>query len=238
MASCSIDGCGKRAINSRGWCNAHYHRWQRHGDPLGGGKTRVAGLTCSVAGCGGRRHAQGLCASHYNRQLRHGDPLAGTTGNGVARSFFENIVLKWDQDSCLIWPFSRTTQGYGTLSCGTSMRVVSRIACEAANGPPPSPDHVAAHSCGRGTSGCVSPRHVAWKLQVENMADKILHGTTNRGERSGSSKLTASQASEIRRAKGVRTAKSLSAEYGISEGAIYDIFSGRKWSWLSAEADR
>jgi hypothetical protein len=34
--TCSIEGCNKRA-RRRGWCNAHYHRWSSHGDPLGGG---------------------------------------------------------------------------------------------------------------------------------------------------------------------------------------------------------
>lgn len=33
---CKIDGCGKPARNSRGWCAAHYDRWRMHGDPLGG----------------------------------------------------------------------------------------------------------------------------------------------------------------------------------------------------------
>lgn len=32
---CKIDGCGKVAYQ-RGWCNAHYKRWWRYGDPLGG----------------------------------------------------------------------------------------------------------------------------------------------------------------------------------------------------------
>lgn len=27
-------------MSSRGWCNSHYKRWCRHGDPLGGRKTR------------------------------------------------------------------------------------------------------------------------------------------------------------------------------------------------------
>lgn len=33
---CSIAGCGKRVL-ARGWCDMHYTRWRRHGDPLGGG---------------------------------------------------------------------------------------------------------------------------------------------------------------------------------------------------------
>ncbi len=32
---CSISGCG-RPVLARGWCNRHWLRWSRHGDPLGG----------------------------------------------------------------------------------------------------------------------------------------------------------------------------------------------------------
>ena len=32
---CSVPDCDKAAI-TRGWCQAHYRRWQRHGDPLAG----------------------------------------------------------------------------------------------------------------------------------------------------------------------------------------------------------
>lgn len=33
---CAIKDCGG-ARHLRGWCNRHYKRWQRHGDPQGGG---------------------------------------------------------------------------------------------------------------------------------------------------------------------------------------------------------
>jgi 5-methylcytosine-specific restriction endonuclease McrA len=33
LPPCSIEGCGKPGF-CRGWCTAHYSRWQRHGDPL------------------------------------------------------------------------------------------------------------------------------------------------------------------------------------------------------------
>jgi hypothetical protein len=36
---CSVEGCGKRASH-REWCNAHYKRWRRNGDPLAG-RTQV-----------------------------------------------------------------------------------------------------------------------------------------------------------------------------------------------------
>lgn len=33
QALCSIEGCGKPRL-ARGWCGAHYQRWERHGDPF------------------------------------------------------------------------------------------------------------------------------------------------------------------------------------------------------------
>lgn len=38
---CAVEGCGK-PIHLRQWCNAHYIRWRRHGDPEGGGPTLAA----------------------------------------------------------------------------------------------------------------------------------------------------------------------------------------------------
>lgn len=38
---CSIEECDKAAF-SKGWCNAHYKRWRKHGDPLGGGTPKGA----------------------------------------------------------------------------------------------------------------------------------------------------------------------------------------------------
>lgn len=41
-STCTIQGCIKPiAVKSRGWCRAHYTRWNRYGDPLGGEPDRV-----------------------------------------------------------------------------------------------------------------------------------------------------------------------------------------------------
>ena len=53
--TCSIDGCNGNAHDdangARGWCNAHYRRWRRLGDPAGGGTSKgepLAFLTAAI----------------------------------------------------------------------------------------------------------------------------------------------------------------------------------------------
>lgn len=70
---CSLDGCGK-PHHQHGYCQAHFARWRRHGDPLGG---RIKRVGCSVAGCAEKHHAKGYCAVHLARFNHYGDPLGG-----------------------------------------------------------------------------------------------------------------------------------------------------------------
>lgn len=43
-ATCSINGCTLPVARpTRGWCEAHYTRWRRHGDPLAGGPDHILG---------------------------------------------------------------------------------------------------------------------------------------------------------------------------------------------------
>jgi hypothetical protein len=50
---------------------------------------------------------------------------------------------------------------------------ITRIICEEAHGPPPSPKHNALHNTADGRVGapCVNPDHLRWGTQKENMAD-------------------------------------------------------------------
>jgi len=42
QGTCSIEGCGQRVVY-RDWCNRHYKRWLRCGNPLGQARLRVQG---------------------------------------------------------------------------------------------------------------------------------------------------------------------------------------------------
>jgi hypothetical protein len=68
-SACSVEECGKRAW-SRGYCQSHYHRWKRYGDPLAGGPKsrdgRAAEGTCSLRECGEIAYRTILfCGTHY-----------------------------------------------------------------------------------------------------------------------------------------------------------------------------
>lgn len=52
--TCVVEGCG-RPVKTRGWCEAHYERWRRHGDPLAAGPVRVPDRVWTACeSCGGR----------------------------------------------------------------------------------------------------------------------------------------------------------------------------------------
>lgn len=184
---------------------------------------------CSIDGCGKPHDSKGLCKAHYWRLRKHGDPLGGGTKKGDIPRFISEIVLPHDSDECLFWPFGKSTQGYGQISINGKKNLANRYVCELAHGSPPSPRHEAAHSCGNGRKGCVNPKHLSWKTSKENKADKLLHGTHNRGERHNMAKLTEEQVRSILSIRGEKTQKEIAEMYGVSEMTISRIYSGEAW---------
>lgn len=185
---------------------------------------------CVIEGCGKPAAARGLCGAHYQRHRRHGDELAGRPEWGEPRKWLRSHVA-YEGDECLIWPFSRLTLGYPSVRIDGRLQIASRVMCEWAHGPPPK-GHWAVHSCGNGHLGCVNPRHLRWATPEQNQADSIEHGTRVRGSRVGISKLTETNVRAIRAMKGQVTQRRLATEYGVSEGLISLIMSGRSWAWL------
>lgn len=75
---CAIEDCD-RVAKTRGWCDRHYQRWSKNGDPLAGGPYRTSRKPredCSVEGCARPHESRGYCGTHYRRWRIHGD--AGT----------------------------------------------------------------------------------------------------------------------------------------------------------------
>lgn len=129
-------------------------------------------------------------------------------------------------DECLEWPFRRVPTGYGLAVIGGVQKRASRWMCILAHGEPPSPRHEAAHGCGN--AGCVNPRHLRWATPAENCADKLAHGTHNRGAKHPKTKLTPADVAEIRAAP--PDLRALMAKFGVSKGCVSKIRSGSRWA--------
>lgn len=74
--ACSVEGCG-RPVQARGWCAAHYKRWQATGDvqadrPIQDHSHPGRGHQCRAAGCDREAWATGLCLMHYKQARGRG----------------------------------------------------------------------------------------------------------------------------------------------------------------------
>jgi hypothetical protein len=194
-------------------------------------------ISCSIDGCNDNAHhdargSRGLCSRHYGRLLRHGDPLSGRRSPGEALSFLKTVAAHYTGDDCLMWDYHTLANGYGQVRVGAKQALAHRYVCKVVKGPPPTPKHEAAHSCGNGHLGCVNPNHLEWKTRTENAADMVVHGTLALGERHGMAKLTEDAVREIRRLRGVVQQAELANRYGISTRNIREVQSRRTWGWL------
>ncbi len=130
---CSIQDCPHPAIK-RGYCNRHYKRWLRHGDPLGGGHDRTPGRkTCKARYCDRLVVGHGWCVKHYNRWIAGKDPEAPTWHDMTIEERFLSKVDKngpvpgWRPDlgPCWVWTAARHSFGYGAFCPGNGDTVAA-----------------------------------------------------------------------------------------------------------------
>jgi hypothetical protein len=145
------------------------------------------------------------------------------SGRGKAYAWLAEHVSHCG-DECLIWAFNRRANGYGALGYKGKIYYAHRMMCELANGPPPTPDHEASHSCGRGHEGCVHPKHLSWKTASENHLDRRRHGTHVTNRTGSAPRITKEQKREIQALEGKMTQVDIGAIYGVPFQTISRIF--------------
>lgn len=130
---------------------------------------------------------------------------------------------------------ARTINGYARITFGTRVRpspgrYVHRLVLEAFVGPAPKGTE-ACHNNGNRLDNRVE--NLRWDTRKNNHADKVAHGTAQRGERSGMSKLTTEQIRAIRTARSAGEGiVSLGRKYGVAHSHISRICLNKVWNHL------
>lgn len=190
---------------------------------------------CLVNACEKRSVCRGMCRSHYMRWLRHGNPTSGRTEEGKPADFIRQVMSSPASDACVYWPFAKT-DGRGQIYCEGILQLAHRVVCTLAHGKPPFEKAHAAHSCGKGHLACVNPMHLRWATCEENAADRIIHGTDNRGVKNHRSKLTEADVVEIK--KMITAGESLASiarSYSVCPATIGHIKARNSWVHINGD---
>jgi hypothetical protein len=82
----------------RGFCEPHYYRLVKFGDPKAGSPIRTVnpGALCSIDGCNNPSRARGFCSKHHARWRKHGDPDFTKHEYGKAKDWtVNNLGYVW-----------------------------------------------------------------------------------------------------------------------------------------------
>jgi len=71
--------------------------------------------------------------------------------------------------------------------------------------------------------------NLRWATAKDNCADKLLHGTVQRGENNARAKLTESEVREIRKSNSPNTVLARQYGRGLTKNGIQAIKAGRTW---------
>ncbi len=138
-------------------------------------------------------------------------------------------------DECWEWHGARNRDGYGRFFYDGRNWHAHRLAWMFEAGLESMPlGVVVCHRCDN--RRCVNPAHMFAGTQRENIADAMAKGRMQRGERSGTAKLTAAQIPAILQqvAEG-HPLQWIAAQFGVGYGAIHAIKHGVTWGHVPNE---
>lgn len=119
----------------------------------------------------------------------------------------------------------RHIEGYLQINLDRRTFTVGPLVLSAFKGPCPK-GMECAH--GNGDKRDNVPTNLRWATPLSNANDRRLHGTSGRGERNATAKLTAAIAVAIR--SDTRPQLDIAAEFGIAQSTVSKIKLGQRWA--------
>ena len=219
---CSIEGCN-RPSHTRSYCQYHYNRLKKDGILIPIAK---ASVLCSVNGCNRKHRAHGLCSMHSGRMARNGSVEINYLQQSI--EFIRQTVANPPAE-CVKWPYGKT-KGYGKLQYQKKIWWAHRLSLSLFTGE--NPEHLLALHGRCHDRACINPLHLRWGTQKENIHDKVLDGTSNRGERHLDAKLTENDVRIIKERIETESCSAIAKSFNVTSQAINHIKKGKSWGWL------
>jgi hypothetical protein len=149
-------------------------------------------------------------------------------GKGGRGGFVPCLGNKWKK-----LKHSRSSSGHRTVMFKGSKKryLVHRLMLETFVGPCPS-----GMECRHlnGDPGDNRLDNLCWGTPADNQADRVKHGTSNRGERCACAKLTREDVRTARElwSTGRLSKTALAGKYGVNWQTMSDAIEGKTWAWL------
>lgn len=142
--------------------------------------------------------------------------------------FWDHVAV-CGPDDCWEWTGTCFTNGYGRATVDRRSVGAHRRAYELSVGPIPAGLKVL-HTCDN--PPCVNPSHLFAGTTKDNAEDMVTKGRSARGARNANAILTDDAVRDIRAryAAGGVTQKELADEYGVVEGAVWNVLHGQSWA--------
>lgn len=137
----------------------------------------------------------------------------------------------WSETSGRFLVGSKAGRGYRFIQFPDGRReYIHRIVCRTFHGSPTEERSEVRHLDGNIDNN--NAANLCWGSRLENEADKIVHGTTPKGERNPQAKLTREAVTELRnqRAKTGMSYAALARRFGVSTMTAFRAATGEAWA--------
>lgn len=231
--TCSIDGCA-RTFRARGYCETHYRRWRRTGNPGGPELTSAKVKQCSANACTRTHYGRGYCFAHYQRAHKGGSvesskvrpyPARGPSGQRLNHHGWNQVQRHESLNPCWEWGGYVMPQGYGLLYVGGRTRRVHRVAFEEWVGPIPD-GMIVRHKCDN--PPCINPDHLELGTHADNARDRTQRDRSLRGESNPGCTISDADVAAIRSrfSEGNVSRSELAKDFGIHLSTVCRIING------------
>ncbi len=193
---------------------------------------------CSIEDCERTHSCRGFCDTHYRRFRKHGDPNFTTIFHGPAHERVLRNCIR-SATGCLEYQGKARSSkgGHGRVAIWINgefkLKQAHRVVWENANGPIPE-GLVVRHKCDNPI--CVEVRHLLLGTIADNNRDRDERGRRRApfGSSASTSKLSEWQVVEIRRRSAAgEKQRSIAADFGMSQAAIWSAIKGKTWSHVT-----